>query len=343
MRRALQLAAMGCGKVSPNPMVGAVVVANGRIIGEGYHHRYGGPHAEVNAIASVSEADEKLLKESTIYVTLEPCSHYGKTPPCSKLIIDKQIPNIVVGCMDPFKEVSGRGIAMLRQAGREVVTGVLEKECRALNSHFMTAHTLHRPYILLKWAESADRFIDSDRTPEAPPFVLSNAVTQALVHKLRSEFDAIMVGSTTAIADNPSLTIRHWTGRNPLRIVLDRQGITANHSLKIYTDGYPTLVFTNKPRWTYSAAVDFSGVPSDENLLRYICSELYRRGITSLMVEGGATLINHFIDERLWDEVRIERTPLILGQGVKAPAIPDGIFSQTPIAHSTITTIHRAD
>ena len=209
MSRALQLAKNGFGRVSPNPMVGAVVVADGRIIGEGFHRQWGHAHAEVNAIASVAEADRRLLRQSTIYVTLEPCSHYGKTPPCSKLIIDTGIPRVVVGCLDPFKEVSGRGIKMLREAGVDVTTGVLERQCQWINRKFMTAHTHHRPYVTLKWAESADRFVDSDGSQEKA--VISSPTTMTLMHRERTGYDAIMVGANTVRRDNPSLLPRLWT------------------------------------------------------------------------------------------------------------------------------------
>ena len=325
MRRALQIAKNGKGKVSPNPMVGAVIVANGRIIGEGFHRKYGGPHAEVNAINSVKSEDIPLLNDSTIYVTLEPCSHYGKTPPCSKLIIEKGIPRIVVGCLDPFKEVSGRGIKMLRDAGREVVTGVLETECRDINRHFMTAHTLKRPYIMLKWAESADRYIDS-RDGNDSPVKFSTPITETAVHKLRAEFDAIMVGSNTVVADNPSLTVRRWDGRNPLRVVLDRNGIIPSDS-KILTDGNKTLIFTQS-EW--------------DNPIEHICDSLYQSNITSLIVEGGAILLSKFIESGIWDEIRIETAPILLKSGVKSPALPDcGIIESEILDGNTITHIKR--
>lgn len=216
MRRCIELAANGLCNVAPNPMVGAVIVCDGRIIGEGYHIRCGEAHAEVNAIRSVK--DESLLQRSTIYVSLEPCSHYGKTPPCADLIIEKQIPRIVIGCQDPFSKVAGRGIQKLRDAGREVIVGVLEKECRHLIRRFITFNTLHRPFITLKWAESADHFIDIERT-NGKPMILSSPLSSMLVHKKRAEADAIMVGRRTALLDNPSLTVRNWYGHNPIRIV----------------------------------------------------------------------------------------------------------------------------
>ena len=219
MRRCIELAKNGLCNVAPNPMVGAVIVCDGRIIGEGYHIRCGEAHAEVNAIRSVK--DKSLLSRSTIYVSLEPCSHYGKTPPCADLIIEEKIPRIVIGCQDPFSQVAGRGIQKLRNAGREVTVGVLEKECKHLIRRFITFNTLHRPFITLKWAESADHFIDVERT-DGNPVILSSPLTSMLVHKKRAEADAIMVGRRTALLDNPSLTVRHWVGRSPVRVVLDR-------------------------------------------------------------------------------------------------------------------------
>lgn len=321
MRRALQLARLGRGSVSPNPMVGAVITAQDRIIGEGYHRKYGGPHAEVNAINSVRNEDRHLLKESTIYVTLEPCSHYGKTPPCSKLIIDSNIPNVVIGTKDPFKEVSGRGINMLKKAGINVVTDVLREECDELNCQFMTAHKLSRPYILLKWAESADHFIDRIRECNESQTVFSNKVTTTLVHKLRSEYDAIMVGARTAKLDNPSLTVRNWTGRNPIRIVVGRNDFSIKGS-NLDTSEAKTITFCNKP-------------------LPEICSELYKTGITSLIVEGGSQLLNSFISENLWDEIRIEQTNWNLANGVPAPKCPNGKKSIETINQNIIIRVKK--
>ena len=325
MRRALQLAALGAGSVSPNPMVGAVIVARGRIIGEGFHRRFGEAHAEVNAVRSVAGEDEPLLKESTIYVTLEPCSHYGKTPPCSKLLIEKGIPRIVVGCLDPFVKVSGRGVRMLRDAGREVVVGVLEEECRKINAHFMTAHSLHRPYVLLKWAETADGFIAREN---GTPIQISTPTTAVLAHKLRSEYDAILVGAHTVATDNPSLTTRLWPGRSPLRIVYGRDTHLLADS-KLLTDGLPTLVFTNTRAAGNEGNVEYltqRDFPTPDALL----AELYRRGITSLMVEGGRTMLEWFYKAGMHDAIRIERNPsLRITGGTPAPQLRDNIM-QSP-------------
>lgn len=320
MRRCLQLAALGCGHVSPNPMVGAVVVHEGRIIGEGYHRCYGKPHAEVNAIASV--ADESLLPQSTLYVSLEPCSHYGKTPPCAELIVNKQIPRVVVGCLDPFPAVSGRGIARLREAGVEVITGVLEDECRELNRTFMTFQTHHRPFVTLKWAQSCDGYIDRRREPDEPAARISDDVSSVWVHRLRAEADAILVGTQTAIADNPSLTARLWPGRQPLRIVLDEHArVPADR--RLFTDGLPTLLVTGEQTdyRVLPPSVELLRLPFGQALIQALLDELYHRRLQHLVVEGGAALLRSFIDSGMWDEARVETGPLALVDGVAAPTI----------------------
>ena len=318
MRRCIELAGNGLCNVSPNPMVGAVIVCDGRIIGEGYHIRCGEAHAEVNAIRSVK--DESLLKRSTIYVSLEPCSHYGKTPPCADLIIEKQIPRIVIGCQDPFSEVAGRGIQKLRDAGREVTVGILEKECKHLIRRFITFNTLHRPFITLKWAESADHFIDIERT-DGKQVILSSPLSSMLVHKKRAEADAIMVGRRTALLDNPSLTVRNWYGRNPIRIILDRT-LSLPKDLQIFDGEIPTLIFTEKER-PEKKNVTYITIDFSHNPLIQIMKELYQRKIQSLLVEGGSQLLQSFIDNELWDEAFIEKCPSRLHSGVKAPEISD--------------------
>lgn len=318
IRRCIELAANGLCNVAPNPMVGAVIVCDGRIIGEGYHIRCGEAHAEVNAIRSVK--DESLLQRSTIYVSLEPCSHYGKTPPCADLIIEKQIPRIVIGCQDPFSKVAGRGIQKLRDAGREVIVGVLEKECRHLIRRFITFNTLHRPFITLKWAESADHFIDIERT-NGKPVILSSPLSSMLVHKKRAEADAIMVGRRTALLDNPSLTVRNWYGHNPIRIVLDRS-LSLPNDLQIFDGDIPTLIFTEKKR-SEEKNITYITIDFSHNPLIQIMEELYQRKIQSLLVEGGSQLLQSFIDNGLWDEAFIEKCPSRLYSGVKAPEISD--------------------
>lgn len=289
MRRALRLAANGILDASPNPMVGAVIVApDGTVIGEGWHRRCGEGHAEVNAIASVR--DESLLRDCTMYVTLEPCSHYGKTPPCSELIIRKGIPRVVVGSLDPFEKVSGRGVGMLEKAGVEVSVGCLEKECLDLNEKFMTAHRLHRPFITLKWAESADGFIDGR---------ISTPLSSMYVHRLRACHDAIMVGSVTWLADSPRLDTRLYGGRSPRRIVMDRRGRIGD-----IPDGVSVI--------------------NDSLPLADVMRQLYDSGVTSLLVEGGAELIGSFLHEGLWDRLRVERGSQSIHGSVKSPAIPEG-------------------
>jgi diaminohydroxyphosphoribosylaminopyrimidine deaminase/5-amino-6-(5-phosphoribosylamino)uracil reductase len=278
MYRCLQLASYGKGFVAPNPLVGAVIVHQGKIIGEGFHRKYGEAHAEVNAIASVKNAD--LLKESTLYVNLEPCSHYGKTPPCAKLLIEKQIPRVVIGHTDPFPEVSGRGIKMLREAGVEVICGLLEEECKSLNKRYLKYVLEHRPYIILKWAQSADGFIDHFRKENdgQTPVKFSNTFSRMFVHKMRAEEDAILIGKRTAILDKPLLNVRFWNGNDPVKIIAD-SNLTLKQQLKA----------------------------------------LYEQKIQSLIVEGGAKIVQSFLEENLWDEMRIEISPVLLGQGVKAP------------------------
>ena len=324
IRRCIELASNGLCNAAPNPMVGAVIVHNGKIIGEGYHAKCGEGHAEVNAIRSVK--DKTLLKETTIYVSLEPCSHYGKTPPCADLIISKGIPRVVVGCIDPFSQVSGRGIRKLREAGIDVTVGVLEEECKNLIRRFVTFNTQKRPYITLKWAESADGYIDINRE-NGSPVVLSTPVTSMYVHKQRAEHKAILVGRRTALLDNPSLTTRNWYGKNPLRLVIDRN-LTLPAELKLFDHSTPTMVFTEKQKNSEDnleyVALDFS-----KDILPQICTVLYDRKIQSLLVEGGTTLLQSFIDSELWDEIFVEHSEKVLYEGVKSPIIPKGTIFKT--------------
>ena len=301
-------------------MVGAVIVCDGKIIGEGYHIRCGEAHAEVNAIRSVKETS--LLKRSTIYVSLEPCSHHGKTPPCADLIIEKQIPRIVIGCQDPFSKVAGRGIQKLKDAGREVIVGVLEDECRHLIKRFITFHTLHRPYITLKWAESADGFIDLCRT-EGNPVILSTPLTSMLVHKKRAEHSAILVGTRTAKLDNPSLNVRNWYGRSPIRLVIDRKQ-SLSPTLHLFDGSVLTLVFTEHFQDALPN-VEYLPIDFQQDILPQIMQILYERGIQSLLVEGGSALLQSFIDAGLWDEAYVEESPRSLISGVKAPEMNDKI------------------
>jgi diaminohydroxyphosphoribosylaminopyrimidine deaminase/5-amino-6-(5-phosphoribosylamino)uracil reductase len=295
MRRCLQLATYGKGFVAPNPMVGAVIIHNNKIIGEGFHAEYGGPHAEVQAIASVK--DKTLLKNSTLYVNLEPCSHYGKTPPCVDLILEKQIPRVIIGHEDPFPKVSGQGIKKLREAGVEVICDVLKEECKNLNKPYLTYMLQHRPYIILKWAQSSDGFMDRHREENdgQPPVKFSNSFTQMLVHKTRSEESAIMVGTRTLRLDKPALTVRYWKGKNPERITAD-----------------------------------------SKQSLQQQMQALYERKIQSLMVEGGAKLLQSFLNENLWDEIHIEVAPALLKEGVSAPIYKGILQSVQKCENSTL-------
>lgn len=324
IRRCIELASNGLCNAAPNPMVGAVIVHNGKIIGEGYHARCGEGHAEVNAIRSVK--DESLLKESTIYVSLEPCSHYGKTPPCADLIISKGIPRVVVGCIDPFSQVSGRGIQKLRDAGIDVTVGVLEDECKNLIRRFVTFNTQKRPYITLKWAESADGFIDANRE-NGSPVVLSTPITSMYVHKQRAEHKAILVGRRTALLDNPSLTTRNWYGANPLRLVIDRS-LTLPSDLRLFDHSTPTLVFTEREK-TAEENLEYITLDFSKDILPQILTVLYERKIQSLLVEGGTTLLQSFIDTELWDEIFVEHSAKVLGEGVKSPVIHKGTVKET--------------
>ena len=322
MRRAIQLARNGMMFASPNPMVGAVIVHNDKIIGEGFHRKCGEGHAEVNAVASVTQPE--LLPHSTIYVTLEPCSHYGKTPPCAQLIIDKKIPRVVIGSLDPFEKVSGRGVKMLQDAGIEVVHGVLDNACRQLNAKFITAHSLHRPFITLKWAQSKDYYIDHIRTATTTQSAhFSTPETSTLMHKLRATHDAIMVGNNTVINDNPSLDCRHWNGNSPIRIILDRSGIIPNEAKVFTSNPQFTIYFSSIKRNDISAQVT-QLIIDKATPLSEILSILYKRNITSILIEGGATLLQSAIDENLWDLARIETANFSLGNNgsIKAPIIP---------------------
>ena len=318
MARCLQLAQLGGGFVSPNPMVGAVIVCNDRIIGEGYHRHIGEAHAEPNAIRSVKNKD--LFSQSTLYVNLEPCSHYGKTPPCADLIVEKGIKRVVIGTLDPNPKVSGRGAEILCNAGVEVIVGVLGNECRTLNRRFFTFQIKKRPYILLKWAQTRDGFIDhcrSDNTMHA--LKISNNITQLLTHKMRSENMAIMVSTNTVLLDNPSLTLRYWFGKTPLRIAIDRKGLIPESYL-IKDGKVLTMIFTReKP--ASKPNLEFVHIAEHEDNLPLILEALYEHNVHSVLVEGGAKLISSFISSGLWDEANIEISDVSIGEGVAAPVL----------------------
>lgn len=318
MYRCLQLARIGNGFTAPNPMVGSVIVYNDRIIGEGYHQRYGEAHAEPNAIHSVKE--KELLSESTLYVNLEPCSHFGKTPPCANLIITSGIPRVVIGTLDPNPKVSGRGIALMREAGVEVEVGVLETECYELNKRFFIWQQENRPFVLLKWAQTRDGFIDANRTePGDGPVLISNLLTKQFTHKYRAQNQAIMVSTNTAVLDNPNLSVRRWSGKNPVRISIDRRGrIPENYHL--LDQSVRTLIFTEQTDRESSEKLEYITIPFEEGMIRNILHILAEKNIHSVLVEGGSQLLKSFISSGLWDEAHVEISPSELGDGVAAPA-----------------------
>jgi diaminohydroxyphosphoribosylaminopyrimidine deaminase/5-amino-6-(5-phosphoribosylamino)uracil reductase len=317
MQRCLDLALLGIGDVAPNPMVGCVIVHAGIIIGEGYHQKFGLPHAEVNAINSVR--NKELLALSTLYVSLEPCAHFGKTPPCTDLIIESRIPYVVIGTIDPFTQVAGKGIDRMQKAGIEVQVGVLETECRDLNRRFFTFHEKKRPYVILKWAQTLDGFIDTDRTETQLPTWITNSLSKRLVHKQRSEESAVLIGTNTAEFDNPSLTVREWTGNQPIRMVIDRTG-RLSAELNIFDRKAPTWVFTNQEK-IETENLKYVTLDFDQNILPQLLLELYQRNIQSVIVEGGGQVINSFLKLDLWDEAFVYTGNQFFGKGVAAPHI----------------------
>lgn len=315
MRRCIELAKLGMGHTAPNPMVGAVIVHEGKIIGEGYHHRYGEAHAEVNAIRSVKNVE--LLKSSTIYVSLEPCSHYGKTPPCADKIIEMGIPRVVVGSTDPHDKVNGKGIEKLRNAGIEVVTGVLVEECDFLNRRFFTYHRQHRPYIILKWAQTEDGYMDIDRSQNPDgKYWLTRPETGVLVHKWRSEEQAILIGYNTYRNDRPQLTTRHYPGNNPKRYIMARQpdSLSPIEGFTLLPDDLPTAI-----------------------------ERLYNERILSVIVEGGRKTLDQFIAAGLWDEARILTAPVRWGAGTPAPIIKGNTLSEMMLAGDQVKILQHAD
>ncbi len=337
MQRCIELAKKGLGNVAPNPMVGAVIVHNNVIIGEGYHQQYGEAHAEVNAIRSVNNQD--LLSESTIYVSLEPCAHFGKTPPCSDLIIEKNIPTIVVGCVDPFSEVAGKGIEKLQKAGRQVVVGVLEKECLALNKRFITFHEKKRPYYILKWAETADGFIDKIRVSNTPDINwITDPQTQQLTHLWRSQESAILVGKNTVINDNPSLTCRAVYGKNPIRIVIDRN-LTLNPTDYAVFDDQATTLVLNEVKNEKNKTVEYIQLDF-ENFFDALNSVLYQRAIQSVIVEGGTITLQGFINAQNWDEARVLKSNQLFEVGIKAPMLPNAHQEHTTFGKDKLFTYY---
>ena len=330
MKRCLDLAVKGLGNVAPNPMVGCVIVCDEKIIGEGYHQQYGQAHAEVNAIYSVE--NKELFKNSTLYVNLEPCSHYGKTPPCADLIIEHKIPTVVIGNTDTNLLVAGKGIKKLMDAGIDVKTGVLEDECKKLNKRYFTFHEKKRPYIILKWAQSADGFIDIKRDEEnrGKPIQISNSDSKKLLHLWRSQEQAILIGTNTALLDNPHLTVRDVIGKNPLRITIDKWLRIPKH-FNLFDKSTPTLIFTALNEDSQNN-LEFVKIDFEQEVIPQILNELYQRNIQSIIVEGGEQLLNSFIDANFWDSARVFISDKKLIKGVNAP-----ILKAEPVVRENIS------
>lgn len=353
IKRCLQIAKNGLGTTRPNPMVGAVIVYKDTIIGEGFTSGYGGNHAEVNAINAVN--DKSLLHQSTLYVTLEPCSHFGKTPPCSDLIITHKIPNVVIGCIDDNPEVAGKGIAKLKAAGCKVIVGVMEAECKAHHKRFFTFHNKKRPYIILKWAETNDGFIAPITKDEKKPVWITNKYSRQLVHKWRAEEQAILVGTNTVVEDNPSLTVRDWTGRHPIRVVLDKD-LKLSLDYNVFDDEAETVMISSKlearslkledgslksvdgRQMTENGRLksdycnlEFINWKLKDSIAKQIVTILHKRNINSTIIEGGAKTLQTFIDENLWDEARVFIGNSEFNEGVKAPKLKGRLVSETEI------------
>ncbi len=317
IQRCLQLAKLGMGNVAPNPMVGSVLVYENRIIGEGYHQQYGKAHAEVNCLNSVQEVDKQLITQSTLYVSLEPCAHFGKTPPCAHLIIEKKITKVVIGCRDPFKEVDGKGIDLLKKAGIEVIVGVLEEKCIELNKRFFTFHTQNRPFIVLKWAETANRFIG---TNDESRLLITDETTNRVVHKWRSEEAAILVGTKTALLDNPSLSNRFWSGNQPIRLVIDKE-LTLPVTLHLFDKKQSTIVFNYLQNHDVMN-LSYCKLNRNEPLLEQIMHICYKRNIQSILIEGGRGTLQSFIDANLWDEAAIfTHKEMTIKEGTPSPLL----------------------
>jgi diaminohydroxyphosphoribosylaminopyrimidine deaminase / 5-amino-6-(5-phosphoribosylamino)uracil reductase len=334
MKRCLELANSGLGHVAPNPMVGAIVIQNDKVIGEGYHIQYGQAHAEVNAIHAVK--DPLMLGNSTLYVNLEPCTHVGKTPPCSDLIISKGIRKVVIGMTDPNPVVGGKGVEKLRKNGVEVITNILTKECRELNRRFITFYEKQRPYIILKWAQTNDKYIDLDRKPGEPVGInwISNPLSRTTVHRWRSEEQAIMVGTNTVLTDNPQLNVRHWKGNSPIRIVLDRS-LRISSSSNVFDNSSPTLIFNEKKNEKVGNN-EFIQIDFGSGMFNQLFHELFNRQIQSVIVEGGKKLLESLIKQNIWDEARVLIGDKNFGKGYAAPAIPQKAETITNILNDRL-------
>lgn len=344
IQRCLELAKKGIGTTRPNPSVGAVIVCKNKIIGEGFTSPYGGPHAEVNAINSVQNQD--LLKEATIYVTLEPCSHHGKTPPCADLIINKEIPNIVIGCVDTNSLVAGKGIERLKKAGRNVTVGVCKEACKEHHKRFFTVQNKKRPYVILKWAETKDGFIAPLTKEEQKPVWISNQYSQQLVHKWRSEEHAILVGTNTVIADNPSLTVRSWYGNNPIRIVIDKT-LRVSTEATVFDGNIKTIIITEKKedkreKRKEKQNVIYETIDFSSQIAKQICEVLHKHQIQSVIIEGGAQTLQTFINENLWDEAKVFIGDINIKEGVKRPVFNAKLSSEEKIDND-ILRIYRND
>lgn len=338
MLRCIQLGKKGLGTTAPNPMVGSVIVHKNEIIGEGYTSPYGGAHAEVNAINSVK--DKELLSNSTLYVSLEPCSHFGKTPPCTHLIIEHKIREVFIGLQDPHDKVAGKGIKKLEESGCKVTVGILEEECRIHHKRFLSFQEKKRPYIILKWAETQDGFMAPDtklrkKTPE--PVWITNTQSKQLVHKWRSEEQAILVGTNTVLEDNPKLTVRSWEGKHPIRVVLDKD-LKIPSAFHVLDKSIKTIVLTQiDDSSKYLDGIDYELIDFSAPIGEQICSALYKHSITSLLIEGGPITLQTFIDEGLWDEARIFKGPITFKNGVTSPKIPGRLLETKPILSDTLS------
>jgi len=352
IQRCLHIAKNGLGSTAPNPMVGCAVVHNNKIIGEGYTSPYGGNHAEVNAINSIK--NKELLKDSTLYVTLEPCAHFGKTPPCSDLIIKYKIPKVIIGCMDDNEQVAGKGIAKLKASGCQVTVGILETECKAHHKRFFTFHNKKRPYIILKWAETNDGFIAPKTKDKKAPVWITNTFSRQLVHKWRAEEQAILVGTNTVLEDNPSLTVRDWTGVNPVRVILDRELKLSKEHAVFNSESDAIIFFENKTSLTkpYETETGWTIHPPNSNspnglclnldwtkknkIAQQICEGLYNTNINSVIIEGGAKTLQTFINENLWDEARVFTGNSTFKNGIKAPKCSGNLISENLIIDDTL-------
>lgn len=338
IKRCLALAENGLGTTYPNPLVGSVIVHNNKIIGEGWHYQSGQPHAEINAINSVK--DKTVLKEATLYVNLEPCSHTGKTPPCADAIIENQIPKVVIGTQDPFAEVNGSGIKKLQDAGIDVTVGILEKECREVNKRFFSFHGKKRPFVLLKWAQSLDGFLSPEMKLEKKPVWISSPVSRQLVHKWRTEEQAILVGTKTAIEDNPKLDARDWKGNNPTRVLID-QHLVVHPESHLLDGSVKTIVITEKKEHKSFENTHFETINFYKNIPEQIGQVLYKHGIQSLLVEGGGKTLQDFIDAKYWDEARVFMGTIEMIKGTHAPTIKANYSKREAIDEDQLVTYYN--